>query len=456
MQSTLPSGLTAVLVAVGAAAPPAQSLRAVVARAEHLGIRTGVAVVAVDDGRTVAGFRAGEATLPASNQKLLTVAAFLDALGTDYRFHTGFRVHDGVLEIRAGGDPDWITGESTDPAGLFAGVAARLRGAGVTALRDVRLVAGPFDGPIRPDGWPQDQLWTYYCAPTGGLVLDQGLWVVEIADGGDHDALVRLLAPPGAFTLTGRIQLTKDAKQGGRYGIVPDGTELQLSGWFLRGAGARRERGSVDDPAAVYRASAIHLLDAAGVPIDPDAPAADTELPDVETPLGPCLERTLAHSSNFDAEQLLRVLGAELRDDGSFRGGTTAVRGQLHRLCGTIPDDLAIADGSGLSRDDRVAPAFIARVLVAAANASWAEAYLQSLPQPGQSGTLKRRFRDSPIAGSVRAKTGTLNGVSALSGYVKCADGRLLAFSILMSWDRLGRGASPHDLQEAIVEAIAG
>jgi D-alanyl-D-alanine carboxypeptidase/D-alanyl-D-alanine-endopeptidase (penicillin-binding protein 4) len=189
----------------------------------------------------------------------------------------------------------------------------------------------------------------------------------------------------------------------------------------------------------------------------PDAPARDLELPDIETPLRPALRATLAGSSNVHAEQLMRVLGAERRGDGSLRGGAAAVREVLAEWLGEVPAGLDIADGSGLSRGNRVSAAFVARLLRTGWQAPWADALRDAMARPGESdGTLRRRFRDAPgLHDRLWAKTGTIRGVSALSGVVLSADGgRGVAFAILMNWDR-GSSSRARSLQEQLVRAIA-
>jgi D-alanyl-D-alanine carboxypeptidase/D-alanyl-D-alanine-endopeptidase (penicillin-binding protein 4) len=129
------------------------------------------------------------------------------------------------------------------------------------------------------------------------------------------------------------------------------------------------------------------------------------------------------------------VLGAVALGDGSFAGGCRALGDALAQLAGPLPDELAIADGSGLSRDNRVTAEFLVAVLEAMLRSAHGALFLDSLASGGVDGTLDRRFRDAPLRGRVRAKTGTLDRVTALSGIVRDAGDRLQAFSILMNVD---------------------
>jgi D-alanyl-D-alanine carboxypeptidase/D-alanyl-D-alanine-endopeptidase (penicillin-binding protein 4) len=436
-----------------AQSPRAQDPASLVRQAEAAGLRTAVCVRDVDSGATVFAHRADRAQLPASNQKLLTGYGFLAAFGADHRFRTGFRVERGVLKVRAGGDPNWLCRGPVDPGPTFERIAAQLRSAGIRGLRGIEIEGGPFRGPGRGPDWPSGQEHRDYCAPTAGCALEQGCWLAEVGPG-EEVATVRLLGPPGALALDGRIAMTSDRRRGGIFHLEVRGSSLAMRGAFLRGAPAREVRGAVDDPEALFRASLRAALAAAGIGLEAGAADLDLELEDVTSPLRPALRRMMVDSSNFDAEMLLRGLGAARGGDGSYAGGAAALAGILAERLGPLDPGIAIRDGSGLSRGNRATAGFLADLLVAAARSAEAELFLGALPEAGQEGTLARRFRDSALAGRVRAKTGTLSGASALSGYLWTRGDQLLAFSILMEWDRPVRGADPRDLQERLVAAL--
>jgi len=158
-------------------------------------------------------------------------------------------------------------------------------------------------------------------------------------------------------------------------------------------------------------------------------------------------------SQNLHAELLLRLLGKVFGNDGSFAQGTRVVRQFL--VDAGVPDsDFFFYDGSGLSMDDRIAPRAYTQLLAYASRQPWGAAWRDTFPLAGVDGTLTGRFRNSPLKGRLRAKTGTLNESNALSGYLTAASGRILAFSILVNGHRPGDEA---DLQatERICEAIA-
>jgi serine-type D-Ala-D-Ala carboxypeptidase/endopeptidase (penicillin-binding protein 4) len=133
------------------------------------------------------------------------------------------------------------------------------------------------------------------------------------------------------------------------------------------------------------------------------------------------LDRVNRESNNSSADALLRHIG-----------GQTAVQQALAPL-GVSPDSYWQVDGSGLSRQNRVQPAALVTLLRAMYTHENAALFYYSMPLGGVNGTLRNRFRGTPLAAQVRAKTGTLNGVRALSGYVSNADYGMMVFSITIN-----------------------
>lgn len=441
-----------------AAVGPEQALRQAVAEAEALGVRTGV-LCATDQGRILYGCRSQETFVPASNQKLLTAAVVLQGLGPEYRFRTRFLLRGGKLVVEASGDPNWITGSAQQPAVIFGQFAQALRQRGIQAVQAVVLDPGSFLGASRPPAWPQDQLHAYYCAPTGPFVLDQGVFTLSISAGRGAVASVNLVGPTAAVPLRGSIEVVEGGKDP-IYGGIDRGDTVQLSGKFLRKSPPVTVRSSVRDPADWYRAALLAALAQAGITVSAAAPAggpaaADGLVYEHSTELGPALLRMLEESSNFDAEQCLRVLGAKA-GDGSLQGGVAAMQALLVRELGALPADVVLADGSGLSKTNRLSPQVLLQVLLATQRGPGANLLRQTLPIAGQSGTLAERFLGSDLVGRVHAKTGWIRGASALSGYVGLRDGSRRWFVILMNYDpnKNGLNKDLKQLQERMVAAI--
>ncbi|MBM4062775.1 MAG: D-alanyl-D-alanine carboxypeptidase/D-alanyl-D-alanine-endopeptidase [Planctomycetes bacterium] len=445
-----------VVVGLLAGVLPAQDLERAVQAAEALGARTGVAV-ADAAGRVWFQHRAGEVFAPASNMKVLTAAAVLQGLGADHRFATTFSLRAGRLAVTASGDPNWITGTADAPEVVFGEVASALQRRGVTALRGIDLEPGTFRGPSRPPTWPQDQLGTYYCAPTGPFVLDQGTFTVAVHPGRGELAEVQLAAPAAAVPLRGTIALADRAK-GAVYGASDLGGAVQVRGRFYRKAPPVTIRAAVADPALWWEAALRRALAQAVFAVAADAAvaAADGAVHAHRTDLAAALGRMLEDSSNFDAEQCLRVLGHERLGDGSLRGGIGAMQAELEALVGALPQGVVLSDGSGLSRENRLTPGLLVAVLLASQRGAGGKALCDALPVAGRSGTLEGRFAGSDLVGRVRAKTGWIRGASALAGFVVRRDGSRAWFAILMNYDprKNGLNRDLKRLQEQMVAAI--
>jgi D-alanyl-D-alanine carboxypeptidase/D-alanyl-D-alanine-endopeptidase (penicillin-binding protein 4) len=157
-------------------------------------------------------------------------------------------------------------------------------------------------------------------------------------------------------------------------------------------------------------------------------------------------------SQNLHAELLLRLLGKVHGTDGSFEQGTRVVR-QFLVDAGVDDGDFFFYDGSGMSPDDRIAPRAYTQLLAYASRQPWGAAWRDTLPVAGVDGTLARASKLA-AQGPLWAKTGTLNEVNALSGYLTAASGKTLAFSILVNGRRPGSEAEVQAI-DRIAEAIA-
>ncbi len=185
------------------------------------------------------------------------------------------------------------------------------------------------------------------------------------------------------------------------------------------------------------------------------APAGDRKVLGMRfsPPVGQDITVTNKISQNLHAELLLRLLGKVFGSDGSFEQGSRVVR-QFMVDAGVSDKEFFLYDGSGLSPDDRVAPRAFTRLLTYAAAQPWGADWRATLPIAGVDGTLQNRFKNSPLKGKMWAKTGTINEVNALTGYLTANSGQTFAFSILVNGRRPGSGAEAQAV-DRLAEAIA-
>lgn len=440
-------------VVLGAGLVPAQGIARAVAAAEALGARCGVAVCD-SGGRWLYRHGAGDAFAPASNMKVLTAAAVVVGLGADYHFTTRFELRDGRLRVVASGDPNWIQDSLHDSAHVFAAAARALAARGVKAIGGIDLDAGNFTGPGRPSTWPQDQLQTYYCAPTGPFVLEQGTFALRVESRGGAIA-ADVIAPFCDVPVRGAIEGVERGKA--VCGAIDQGGGVKINGRFPRRGAPVTLRTAVDDPAWWYEAALRKALRDVGIAVDPAAAkAADGVVHEHKSDLRLAILRMLEDSSNFDAEQCLRVLGSRIRSDGSLAGGLAALQDGVAALVGGAPVGCEFHDGSGLSKQNRLSPGVVAAVLVKADATAAGPLLRACLPVAGQSGTLQGRFTGTDLVGRVRAKTGWIRGASSLSGIVERRDGSVRFFSILMNYDprKDGLNRDLKRLQEEIVQGV--
>ncbi len=346
--------------------------------------------------------------IPASTLKLLTATAALAELGPDHRFTTTVVARGRTLTLVGGGDP-LLARTPGDPGDypiradivtLAKETAASLRQRG-DARRPVRLSydATLFTGPAENPFWRADYVPDDIVSPISALWVDEGI----SADG------------------------------------------------FNR----------VDDPAADAAAAFAGALRNQGIRVEGDplaarAPARARELAGVSSaPVSQIAEFVLEVSDNEGAEVLAHHVGLSLLGEGSFAGGAEGVRRTLAGL-GVPLGGAVIRDGSGLSRQNRLRSATLLQVLRVAARPDHADlrAALTGLPVGGFTGSLTFRFDEAPPAGvgRVRAKTGTLGGVSALAGVATDQSGTPLAF--VLAADRV-RERNTLDAQQDI-DNLAG
>jgi len=332
------------------------------------------------------------------------VAHALAALLADRRL--GRRVSATVLDARSGavlldrGGGRLATPASTaklataaapgsevlyDGAGRLADLAAAARRAGVRRVTRVVVDGSRYSGPPLAPGWSAADLGSSFAAPITAVAVDGGR------------------ASPRA---------------------VVRSTEPDL---------------------AAGRALAALLGAPAAAVVRGRAPAGAAVLGEVRSaPLARIVEVMLLVSDNVLAEALARQVALAEGLPATFAGAAEAVRRVLGRLGVPVAGD-RLVDGSGLSRRDRMAPAVLAAVLRAAVSGGQPalQGLVPGLPVGGYDGTLGARYRAGPptaAAGAVRAKTGSLNGVTALAGVVTDADGRLLVFAFLA--DRVPAGGT--------------
>ncbi len=465
-------------IALVAAAPPRPQDRDAVKRAimglieksPIKGSRFSLEVRSLDDGSQVFAQNADELLNPASNVKLFTAAAALARLGPDFRFETEFHVdaeaRDGKVKnlwVRGKGDPTMTTDR-------LYGIVSELLHAGLKDIAgDIIIDDSYFDGQRLAPGFDQEHGDRAYLAPTGAVSINSNTIGLYIRPGASMGSTAAVEAEPACdyVFVDAHVSTGTRAQHRVHVAMIPEPekerVKVSVSGRMGFGAPVESFWKKIDDPALYFGSVLKAQLLARGVKLKgkvklglvPKEGTRPLYVAPSET-LDIALKKLNKHSSNFVAEQLIKVLGAEARGvPGSTAKGIDAVEEFLENDVGMPRGTYVMRNGSGLNDTNRFSAAQTNRLL----RVMWerfplAPEYLSSLPIAGKDGSVRNRFEGSDAVLRLRAKTGTLENVRALSGYVQSVGGERFAFSAYVN-DFKGRGVFVIQHIDAMGAALA-
>ncbi len=402
---------------------------------------------------------------PASNLKILTTSAFLDKVGADFKFKTLLVRHGQDLILIGDGDPTLGDAEFLKKTGwgtttVFKNWAQALAKQNITSVRDVLVDDSVFEEVMYHPHWPENQYAQTYSAEVAGINFNANCINMTVRPGGG--AVVYTLDPPTKYvTVTNTCRVAKE----NHVILTRNPTDNDL---ILKGSASASNTYSITirDPAlyagrVMYDTFAAEGVDMTGT-VKRDrgvraAMAANAGAYQViamhETPISAALGRANKDSMNLYAECMCKRLGFEVtHQSGSWENGPAAVGAFLTRV-GIRQDEFKLDDGCGLSHQDKISPAGIARVLIYDYFSPNHETFMKSLAVGGQDGTLEKRF-EGDLKGRVFAKSGYVNNVSALSGFLKAKNGSTYVFSILMNALPAGTNNTAKAIQEKIIKAV--
>jgi D-alanyl-D-alanine carboxypeptidase/D-alanyl-D-alanine-endopeptidase (penicillin-binding protein 4) len=442
----------------------AGEIEAVLKSSDVTGGRVGIYVADVETGTELYARRAKAPLNPASNMKLITSAAALDRFGPQHTFTTRVLAEDvqdgvvkGSLYVRGEGEAFLLFED-------FIDWAAELRQKGVTRVEgDIVVDDDAFDEAYLPPGFEQKDEDASYRSPIGAVSVNFNAVtaVISPAEKAGEQPDVRLVPPNDHVEVVNRAS----TRPGGRRRLMvaskatEDGTKLVIDGYTGTRASPQYVRKRIDNPpvfaGSVFK-SALEMvgIEVAGTVETGDTPdSAETMVSHRSQPLSYVILAMNKWSNNFMAEQLLRVLGVQGDSASTWEAAKGSVEAFLVDKVGFEDGSFSIHNGSGLYSGNEVSARQFVDLLRYMAEHPNAPEFKASLTIAGVDGTLRNRLRGSGVKGRVRGKTGTLNEVSALSGYARTESGRLLAFSVLFD-DTPRRGWLYRPVQDRIVEAI--
>jgi D-alanyl-D-alanine carboxypeptidase/D-alanyl-D-alanine-endopeptidase (penicillin-binding protein 4) len=400
--------------------------------------------------------------IPASNLKLATTSAALEKLGPNFKFRTVLARRGDDLVLIGDGDPSFGDAEVLKKVGwdvdtVFRNWAAGLKAHHVSSVNDVIVDDSVFDQNFLHCNWPAEQQHKRYVAQVGGVNLNANCidFYLKTTSVGD---VVRYVTDPPLAGFAIRNQCITGNENSVWLSREPGGNSIILRGQ-TNASNVEPISVTVHDPSMFAATVLAETFKSEGIRINGSVKRDRTmrgnkDLTVVavhETPLAAVLKRANTDSMNLYAECLCKRLGNETtHQPGSWENGTAAVKQFLMHSCGVNEDEFTLDDGCGLSKQNAISANAIAQILIHDFAGPNREAFVSSLAVGGQDGTLEKRFLDD-LKGRVFAKSGFVNTVSCLSGYVKTRDDQWYAFSILMNGITHG-GAK--QLQERIVKSI--
>ena len=405
----------------------------------------GIMVVELDSGRVVAERNPHMSLAPASNMKIFTTAAAIDLLKPTFEVTTGVYVRgqvdatgtlDGDVRVVGRGDPTiggrFHDGEAT---AVIQDWAADLRAAGIKTIGgNLVFEYGYFDTEYIHPTWPVDQLTAWYEAPISAFSMQEGCVEVRVLPGRNGGSCVVQLEPPTSYLnvqnscRTGRGLPFITRQRGSNTIIVRGGVPAR--------SGTTEVFVTVENPVHYFAAVTNETFQRTGIRIQgqiqlvPRDTRTDWRLVSKHTtPLSIIVFVINKKSQNHYAEQLVKMIGAEVRKDGSWAGGNAAVKDWLTRKVGVPANEFEPVDGSGMSRGNRATASAFIQTLRYMWKSPWREDFVSSLPYTGDPDSkFGNRLRRPPFARQVYAKTGYISGVIGLSGYVHAQSGKVYAF----------------------------
>lgn len=422
-----------------------------------------VVVVDLDTGKTLFD-RNGELPLvPASNMKLVTTAAALTELGADFNFTTRLQHTGDDIIVVADGDPAFgdpvisAVNNLTITSVFEQWSQAILKRVGNSIQGDLIIDASIFDAQWTHENWPMKQIHRWYCAPVGGLNLNDNCIDIKVRGQQRTGQTPLLQLSPNTSYMTIENSAKSSTKHAPWISRAPGSRTLLIRG-PVRKKTIHQQSITVDNPPRFAGTVFSEVLAEAGVVmrgsvkirLDRVARNNGIALAIHRSHIAEVINRCNRRSQNLFAECLLKRLGAHHSGVGSWSAGRTAAGAFLQRV--GAKGSYFIDDGGGLSPNNRLSCQQLTAVLAWMADSPDATIFRESLAQPGHDHTLRNRMIE--LKGRLFAKTGYISGSSALSGYVRTRQGKWLAFSILVN-KFSGQLSRVKRLQNAIVTDLA-
>lgn len=398
--------------------------------------------------------------IPASTQKIITTGIALENLGPDYTFSTNLYLRGiiqsngefkGDLIIRGFGDPTLSFEFSQNPYQVFDKWISELDSLGIVSIRG-NIIGDDnyFDDIAYPPGWAWDDLEEAYSSQIGALTFNYNYVDLIIEQGDSVNAKTKFRPKPETSylrvvnnVLTGKSSETTfiDAYR------EPATNMVELNG-LIKFDSTKKSTEiksiAIDNPTLFYLNIFKERLTKSnikfrGALLDIDDLNEKINYNSLQTlseaeslPLSEIIKKVNKNSNNTISEIIFKTLAKENTGNGTFRDARVFVKKYFDKV-GLSSENIEIQDGSGLSRMNLISPFYQTQMLTLFSKSDNFSYLVNSLAKPGEEGTLKRRMLNTSAVGNVFAKTGSMENVSTLCGYVNTKDKELISFSILVN-----------------------
>ncbi|HAZ49804.1 MAG TPA: D-alanyl-D-alanine carboxypeptidase/D-alanyl-D-alanine-endopeptidase [Cyanobacteria bacterium UBA11369] len=431
------------------------AIEAIASRPQFSRARWGMSIQTLSNGQTLYTREANRYFIPASSVKLLTTAAALRQLGANYRIRTSIYGNENLLRVVGRGDPSLTDAELKD-------LAKQLKQRGIRQVKQLIVEDGYFQGQMLNPDWEFGDVYASYGVSVNSLILNQNAIALTLSPQEVGQPLKAVWSEPLAAlqwelenqSITVASGMPSSAEVNGILGQPV----LQIRGQLAVDSKPVTQFLAIRDPGKYFLQHFRTALAAEGIAVAQASVTSkagngnEAEIAFVESPnLSKLIADTNQPSNNLYAEVLLRSLGISSNSNSpnSAEQGLTVVKDTLTQL-GVDASGYVLADGSGLSRHNLVSPEALVQMLKAMSRLPDFNIFRASLPVAGVSGTLSNRFKNTPAQGIVQAKTGTLSGNTALSGYVDAPNYETVVFSIIVNQSE--QSAAP--LRQAVDEMV--
>lgn len=434
-------------------------ISAIISNPDFANANIGICIQSVETGEFIFKHNESKNFVPASTQKIVTTSAALDLLGEDFKFTTKLYLDGQIMPngeflgnviIRGLGDPTISKYYHRNPMEILENWAKKIDSLGISSIKG-KIIADDsyFDNAYYGQGWSWDDFPYYYSSQVSALTINDNRVDFYIYSGDSVDDYSHITNYPVSpyYRLINNVKTAVSSNNA----VINSNREINSNIIKLSGAvpfeksrkSSQAISVTIDNPSMFFLNLFKQKLEEMKIVVNgvlvrkADTPENIDYLsmfPLIETfspPISEIIAVINQESHNLAAEMVFKTLGKESSGIGSFESGAEFVTKYLAKA-GVNTQNVRIVDGSGLSRLNLISPRSMISVLNYIYRSSFRDVFMKSLAKPGEPGTLKRRMSRSKAEKRVYAKTGSMNYISAICGYITTNDNETFAFAIML------------------------